>query len=72
MMEREDPWLPNRLRPFIASNAALAIPIELWVNVVRGGGGGGHVITIKYMIKTKGVPFLFLMICTMYLIQLLS
>ena len=29
MTEREEPWLPKRLRPFMASKAALAIPMEL-------------------------------------------
>ena len=29
MIEREEPWSPNRFIPFIASNADLVIPMEL-------------------------------------------
>ena len=35
MVDCGQPCSPNRFSPFIASSAALAIPIELW----RGGGG---------------------------------
>lgn len=35
MMEREEPWSPNRLIPFIASNADLVIPIELVMGEIQ-------------------------------------